>query len=509
MAQILDTKSYWVRTGALPAFPQLDRDVTVDVAVIGGGLTGISTAYLLKSAGVSVALVERDRCAAIDTGHTSAHLTMVSDEFITELVKNFGRDTATAVWDAGRTAIDLIEATAAAEGIGCDFLRVPGFLHTPFAGAGTSRDELREQAALAAQLGFAASYVPDIRPFSFAGVRFENQALFHPRKYLAGLAQVIPGDGSHVFEQSVAEDVTDEPLTVHANGHRISCGYVVLATHTPRAGKSSFLSAALLQSKLAPYSSYVLGGRLRQGQVPHGLYWDTTDPYHYLRVEPRDGYDYALFGGMDHKTGQQPDTAACWTALEQTLRRYLPTLEVTDRWSGQVVETNDGLPFIGETAERQFVATGFAGNGMTLGTLSATMARDAVLGRPNPWRSLFDPQRKSVRAGAWNYLKENKDYAVYLLRDRVATRHATSLRSVRPGQGQVVKLDGERVAVYRDTRGMLQMCSAVCTHMGCDVQFNVAETTWDCPCHGSRFRTDGSVIAGPAESPLAPYGEKA
>jgi len=509
MPQILDTKSYWLRTGALPSFRPLDRNVTVDVAIVGGGLAGISTAYLLKSAGLNVALVERGQCGAIDTGHTSAHLTMVTDEFITDLVKNFGRDTATAVWDAGRVAIDRIEANIAAEGIECQFARVPGFLHTALAGTGASPDGLREQADVAVQLGFAASYVPEIRPFSFAGVRFENQALFHPLQYLGGLLRTIDGDGSHVFEHTAAEDVTDDPLTVHAGGHRISCGYVILATHTPRAGKSGFLSATLLQSKLAPYSTYVLGGRLPQGQVQPGLYWDTTEPYHYLRVEPREGHDYAIFGGADHKTGQQSDTTACWAALDQTLRQYLPAFELTDRWSGQVIETNDGLPFIGETADQQFVATGFSGNGMTFGTISAMMARDAVLGRANPWREVFDPHRKSVRAGAWDYLKENKDYALYMLRDRVPARHATSLRSVRPGHGDVVNLDGTRVAVYRDAQGVVQMCSAICTHMGCEVQFNAGETSWDCPCHGSRFRTDGSIIAGPAESPLAPHGEEA
>jgi glycine/D-amino acid oxidase-like deaminating enzyme/nitrite reductase/ring-hydroxylating ferredoxin subunit len=509
MAQILDTKSYWVRTGALPSFAPLDRDITVDVTVVGAGLTGISTAYLLKLAGVRVALVERGLCAAIDTGHTSAHLTMVTDELLTDLDKDFGRDTATAVWDAGRTAMDLIEVTVAAEGIDCDFLRVPGFLHTALLGTGASADELRAQAELAVQLGFAASYVPDIRPFSRAGARFEQQALFHPRKYLAGLLQTIDGDGSYVFEHTAVEDVTDEPLTVHTRGHRISCGFVVLATHTPREGKSGVLSTALLHSKLASYSTYVLGGRLPQGEVRHGLYWDTTDPYHYLRVEPREGYDYAIFGGADHKTGQQPDTAACWQKLDKTLHQHLPAFELTDRWSGQVIETVDGLPYIGETAKRQFVATGFAGNGMTFGTLAAMMARDTILGRPNPWRDVFDPHRKSVRAGTWDYLKENKDYALYMVRDRVTTKHATSLRSVRPGHGRVVNLDGDRVAVYRDAQGVVQMCSAICTHMGCEVQFNAAETTWDCPCHGSRFRTDGSIIAGPAETRLAPHGEKA
>jgi glycine/D-amino acid oxidase-like deaminating enzyme/nitrite reductase/ring-hydroxylating ferredoxin subunit len=508
MAQILDTKSYWVRTAALPTFGAIDRDVSVDVAIVGGGLVGITTAYLLKMAGLTVALLERDTCAASDTGHTTAHLTLVTDELITDLVKNFGPDTAAAVWHAGRVAIDAIEAHVAMEDIDCGFRRVPGFLHQAWTGAGLSKSELQEQARVATDLNFAATYVSTVAPLNLAGVEYPQQALFHPRKYLAGLLRAVDGDGSFVFEDSPAEDVTADPLAVKARGHAVSCGYVVLATHTPRIGKASVLGATLLQSKLAPYTTYAIGGRLPSGRVPYGLYWDTTDPYHYLRVEPHDTGDYAVFGGADHKTGQETATENCWTTIETTLRRVLPEFELTDRWSGQVIETNDGLPYIGENAERQFVATGFAGNGMTFGTIAALMARDAVLARANPWRELFDPGRTSVRGGTWDYLKENKDYAYYMLRDRVFAKHARSVNRVRPGQGKVVYLDDARVAVYRDPRGVLNMVSAACTHMDCEVHFNAAETSWDCPCHGSRFRVDGSVIAGPAERPLAPYREE-
>jgi Rieske Fe-S protein len=275
-------------------------------------------------------------------------------------------------------------------------------------------------------------------------------------------------------------------------------------------GAAGVVGAAILQSKLALYSTYAVGGRLPSGRVPHGLYWDTAEPYHYLRVEadPRDGGDYAIFGGADHKTGQRDDTDACYAQLLETVRKHLPEFELSDRWSGQVVESHDGLPYIGENAPGQFVATGFAGNGMTFGTIAALMARDWVLDRPSPWRELFSPQRTAVRAGIWDYLKENSDYAYYMVRDRLLARHATSLRVVRPGEGKVLNLDGSRVAVYRDQRGVVSMCSALCTHMDCEVHFNAGETTWDCPCHGSRFRTDGSVIAGPAETPLPPHGEQ-
>jgi glycine/D-amino acid oxidase-like deaminating enzyme/nitrite reductase/ring-hydroxylating ferredoxin subunit len=497
----LDTKPYWIRTAALPSFPALDRDLTVDVAVVGGGLTGISTAYFLKNAGLSVALLERGQFAAIDTGHTTAHLTMVTDLTLADLSRGFGRDTARAVWDAGRIAVDRIEGNIRAEHIACDFHRVPGYLHLALTGQGLSKDDLREQATLANELGFAADYEESIAPFGLAGARLEQQALFHPRKYLSGLLQAVQGDECHVYEHTEVDTVTDD-LQVKAGRHTVSCQFVVYATHTPHKGKSHLVSLTLLHSKLAWYTTYALGGRLPAGRVPHALYWDTADPYHYLRVEPRDGFDYFVFGGADHKTGHEPDTHVPYSSLERTLRRVLPDAEITDRWSGQVIETNDGLPYIGELSPRQFIATGFAGNGMTFGTIAALMARDAVLGRDNPWKDLFRPDRTNVKAGAWDYVRENKDYLYYMLRDHVATTHAKSLRGLRPGQGRVVELNGTRVAAARDERGVVLLRSAVCTHMGCEVHWNQAEKTWDCPCHGSRFRTDGQVVSGPAESPL-------
>jgi glycine/D-amino acid oxidase-like deaminating enzyme/nitrite reductase/ring-hydroxylating ferredoxin subunit len=502
----LNTSSYWADTTPTQAFPSLDRDLRVDVAIVGGGITGITAAYLLKSAGVNVAVLERSRCASGDTGYTTAHLTMVTDAPLTSLVKHFGRDTATAVWDAGLIAIDRIEEHVQTEAIDCDFRRVPGFLHEALAGAGLPPSELERQVHAATELGFAASFVRQIAPLGVTGARFDGQGLFHPRKYLDGLLRAIHGDGSHVFEHTAVDDV-NESFTLRAGPHKVSCDYVVLGTHTPRVGKQGMVAATVMQSKLALYSSYAIAGRLPAGRIAPGLYWDTADPYHYLRVESQPGSDFAIFGGADHKTGQIEATAACYDSIERTLRRFAPTFELTHRWSGQVVVSVDGLPFIGETSPGQFVATGFGGNGMTFGTIAGMMARDAVLGRANPWREIFDPGRTSVRAGAWDYVRENTDYLYYLIRDRVASRHPRTLRNLRPGEGRVIDMDGRLVAASRDARGVLTLRSAICTHMGCEVHWNQAEMTWDCPCHGSRFKADGSVISGPADSPLSVEGD--
>jgi Rieske Fe-S protein len=195
--------------------------------------------------------------------------------------------------------------------------------------------------------------------------------------------------------------------------------------------------------------------------------------------------------------------------LEETARRVLPQFEITHRWSGQVIETNDGLPFIGETSKKQFAATGYAGNGMTFGTLAAMMAHDCATGRRNPWRDLFDPSRAKVRGGTWDYIKENADYPYYLIRDRFIGPDAKSLRAVRPGEGNIIEIAGQKVAAYRSEKGTTTLLSPVCTHLGCHVKWNESESTWDCPCHGSRFTPTGKVLSGPAETPLEQIADPA
>jgi Rieske Fe-S protein len=272
-------------------------------------------------------------------------------------------------------------------------------------------------------------------------------------------------------------------------------------------GKSGMLSAGLFQTKLASFSSYVIGAKVRKNALPYASFCDTSLPYYYLRVDPGESSDYVIFGGQDHKTGQDDHPVRCYENLEEVLHQFIPDARVDCRWSGQVIETNDGLPFIGETAEHQFVATGFAGNGMTFGTLAGMMARDAVLGQANAWSRLFAPARKKLRGGTWRYMKENVDYPLYLLKDRLRPK-PHSPHSIGAGEGQVIRLDGRPVACSRDKAGKLTKVSAVCTHLGCLVRWNSAERTWDCPCHGSRFHPDGQVLAGPAEDPLEPVRAK-
>jgi glycine/D-amino acid oxidase-like deaminating enzyme/nitrite reductase/ring-hydroxylating ferredoxin subunit len=514
MATHVDTSSYWTDNTPAPKFSALKEDIAVDVLVVGGGITGITAAYLLKRAGLTVALVERNRCVEGETAYTTAHLTAVTDLPLRELVSTFGKDHAQAVWDAGFAAIELIDRLVWREQIKCQFAWVPGYLFQRARGSDNAQEqqliaELKEEVQLATELGFDAEYCTSIPLFQRPGVRFDNQAKFHPRKYLLALLRLIPGKGSYVFEGTNIHEIEGTPITATTDDeHRIHCANALVATHVPLQGKTNVLSATLMQSKLAPYTSYVIGGWVKKGGVPEAEFWDTGDPYDYLRVDRRHDHDYVIFGGEDHKTGQVVETSECYARLEQRLKQLLPEISITHRWSGQVIETNDGLPYIGEISKGQFIATGFAGNGMTFGTLSAMMFVDHVSGVANPWKDLFDPGRTTLIGGAWDYIKENADYPYYLIRDRFAGIGGKSLRNVERGSGEVIDVDGQPAAVYRGLDSQIHIRSAVCTHMGCYVHWNEAERTWDCPCHGSRFSTNGEVIAGPAEEPLGKIEKK-
>ena len=497
------TLPYWADSASLRSFPKLGRDLTVDVVVIGGGIAGLTTAYLASAAGRSVAVIERDRCAMIDTGHTTAHVTMVTDTRLNELSRKFGTTHAQAVWDAGLAAIAEIDTIIREHDIACDFEWVSGYRHAPSGRADSEQTKaFEEEAQLAAELGFDVEPVGNVPFIGGPGVRFDNQARFHPRKYLAGVSAAIRENGGEIFEHTEADEFRDQPRSVKANGHWIHAGEIVIATHNPLVGVAGMTSATVFQTKLALYTSYAIAGRVGQGTVADALFWDTADPYHYLRLEPHRDYDVVIFGGEDHKTGQVADTNACYRRLEETLTGMLPDIELTHRWSGQVIETPDGLPYIGKMADHQYAATGFSGNGMTFGTLGGMMMSDAIAGRPNPWTDLFDPGRAALRRGLWEYIEENADYPYYMMRDRFAGAEGKSLRAVKRGHGSIIKHDGQKVAAYRAPDGVLTMVSATCTHMACIVGWNDAERTWDCPCHGSRFTPQGAVISGPAEKPL-------
>jgi glycine/D-amino acid oxidase-like deaminating enzyme/nitrite reductase/ring-hydroxylating ferredoxin subunit len=498
-----DTTPYWTTSSTFPQFTRLAEDAETDVVVVGAGITGLTTAYLLVKAGKRVVVLERERCAMTDTGHTSAHLTMVTDTPISELTKRFGRNHAQAVWDAGLAAIATVDQAVREHDIG-GFEWVDGYLHAPLHDDDKAAvDRLQEDASVARELGFDCEFVESVPFVDRPGIRIADQARLQPRAYLAGIAKALVATGGRIYEHSAADEFGEAPRSVKIGPHTVRCEDVVIATHNPLVGLAGMASSTFFQTKLALYTSYVIAGRAPSGAVADALWWDTSDPYYYLRVEPHRDFDVVIFGGEDHKTGQQHDTEACYRRLETGLTALLPRIDLTHRWSGQVIETPDGLPYIGQNADHQYAATGFAGNGLTFGTVAGLIISDAILGRSNPWAELFDPSRKALTRGLWDYLKENVDYPYYMVRDRFAGAEAKSIRAVKRGQGKVIERDGKKVAAYRALDGSVTLCSAICTHMGCSVGWNGAERTWDCPCHGSRFKPTGEVISGPAETPLA------
>ncbi len=493
---------------ALRSLEKSKRKLRFDVVVVGGGATGITTAYTLKKAGKKVCLLERDRIISGDSGSTTAHLTAVTDLRLSDLVSGFGEEAAKLVWDAGKVAIDAIQENISANKIACDFKTVSGYLHESSNSPAGETDKLRGELDVALKLGIEASFHDSVPVARRPGIEFPHQAKFHPVAYLAALAATIPGNGSAVFENAEVTSVEQAPLvtSVHCREISVECDFLIIATGVPITGHSSLVLSSLFQTKVASYSSYVVGASIPKGLYPELCSWDTEDPYHYLRIDTGKGEsDYAIFGGNDHKTGQVVETEECFKNLENKLTTIVPQASIDSRWSGQVIRSHDGLPFIGENADRQFIATGFCGNGYTFGTLSALMARDWILKRRSPWQQLFSPFRKTLHAGGVStYLKENIDFPLYLAKDRLSRYASTG--KLKRGEGMVLIRGAQPTACYRDEEGILHSVSAKCTHLGCIVHFNTSEKTWDCPCHGSRFKTDGTVIAGPAEKRLETVG---
>jgi glycine/D-amino acid oxidase-like deaminating enzyme/nitrite reductase/ring-hydroxylating ferredoxin subunit len=480
--------SYWFRGVERPSFPRLWGDRTADVAIVGGGITGLTAAALLREQGLSVVVVEARRIGDGVTGGTTAHLTAVTDCRFNELLSTFGEDGARRVWATGMAAIDRIETWVKEKSIACDFARIPGALYAAKEG---HVSWLERQMQAARKIGVPFDDV-DTLPLPFPvprAMRFDGQARFHPLKYLYGLAGLVDGHNNRVFEESrVLHIQPGDPCHITTEDGRVTARHVFVATHSPIGLVTS------VHTRMEAMRSYAIAVRL-DGPAPEGLYWDSEDPYNYIR--PQDGL--WLIGGRDHKTGHGSDLASRWDQLEAWARDRAKVVEVVDRWSDQVYESTDGLPFIGPmpAARNVYMATGYAGNGMTFGTAAGMMFADHVLGRKNPWSDLYDVGRVHPIAEAPRFLKENIESAVEFVMGRLSPGDARSLEAVPQGEGRLVRVDGKKVAAYRDEDGELHLMSPVCTHAGCHVAWNDAEKTWDCPCHGGRYSAMGEVLDGP------------
>lgn len=502
------TRSVWMATADMPSFPSLDGDARAAVCVVGAGMAGMITAYLMVRAGRDVIVIDDGPVGGGETSRTTAHITAALDDGYSDIARVHGEEGARAAAASHMAAINRLESIAAVEDIDCDFERVDGYL---FAGPGESRKDLATELEAARRAGLTDLEILSRAPLesfdSGPALRFPRQAQFHPLKFIAGLAQAITRDGARIYCGTHASSIVDgAPVLVRtSHGHVISADAVVVATNTP------VNDWIILHTKQASYRTFVIGARVPQDSIPPGLYWDTGWPYHYVRVYrggAGDGADLLIVGGEDHKTGQKDDADARFAALERWTHERFPMADrVEYRWSGQVIEPVDYMGFIGKNPgpdEHIFIATGDSGNGMTHGAIAGMLLTDLLLRRKNPWAFLYDPSRISLRTLP-EFAKENFNVAAQY-RDWVTGGDGGDYEHIAPGQGAVLRKGATKVAVYRDEHGNIHEHSAVCTHLYCIVAWNSTERTFDCPCHGSRFDPYGRVVNGPAITDLRPAG---
>jgi len=501
-----ETTSVWMETAAKPVFSSLTHDDRADVCIVGAGIAGLTTAYLLGKAGKSVIVLEDGSIGSGETQRTTAHLATALDDRYFELARLHGEDGARLAAESHAAAIDTIERIVHDERIDCAFERVDGFL---FNAAGDSADLLRRELTAAHAAGLTDTQIVERAPLpSFdtgLALRFPRQAQFHPLQYLAGLAERVTRQGGRIFTGTHAATLEGGPAAhvVTRSDHTIACKAIVVATHTPVNDR------LVVHTKQAAYRTYVIGIAVPAGTVPTALYWDTGDPYHYVRVAaggPAAPDDLLIVGGEDHKTGQADDADERYTRLEQWTRKRFPDAgAVRFRWSGQVMEPVDGLAFIGRNPMDQdnvYIVTGDSGNGMTHGTIAGLLLTDLITGRASRWENLYSPSRVSLSATG-EFAKEAANMAAQYV-DWVTAGDVKQAELVPRGAGAIVRHGLAKVAVYREPQGTLYECSAVCPHLGAIVTWNPAEKTWDCPAHGSRFNCRGHVLNGPANTNLEP-----
>ena len=497
--------SIWMATADVSPRPTLSEDMTADVCVVGAGIAGLTTAYLLTDEGRSVIVLDDGAIAGGETSRTTAHLVNALDDRYFEIERLHGEKGARLAAESHTAAIDRIEAIVTREKIGCDFERLDGYLFVP---PGDSTDVLAKELEAVHRTGL--ENVECIARAPLEGfntgpcLRFPRQAQFHPLKYLNALARATEAKGGRIFNKTHVEEFKDgSPAQVKTGmSPVVSASAIVVATNTP------VNDLVAIHTKQAAYRTYVIGLRIPNGSVTKALYWDTPDPYHYVRLQEVSGYEVLIVGGEDHKTGQADDAAERFARLEAWARERFPAAGAMEfHWSGQIIEPIDGLAFIGRNPgdKNIYVATGDSGNGMTHGTIAGILLTDLILGRENEWETLYDPSRISLRA-APEFARENLNVLVQYS-DYATPGDLDQVREIPAGTGALVRQELKKLAVYRDSHGSLHKRSAICPHLGCIVAWNNAEKTWDCPCHGSRFDPYGKVLNGPANTDLQPAGD--
>jgi glycine/D-amino acid oxidase-like deaminating enzyme/nitrite reductase/ring-hydroxylating ferredoxin subunit len=490
--------SLWVDTTPDTDYPPLGPGRHFDVAVLGGGMAGLTTAYLLERQGASVAVIEAGRVAAGVTAYTTAKVSALQGTIYSTIEGKFGAEGARTYAAASQLAKEWMRGRVDELGIDCDWRAKPAYTYAEDA---SDVAKVEREVEAAGRAGLAATYTTETDlPWPVeAAVRVDDQAEFHPRKYLLALAAAL----DNVFEQTRATAVSaGSPNRVLTTRGELTADDVVVATHFP------FLDRAGFFARMHPERSYGLGIYLKRGATPpQGMYLSTESPVHTIRSHPTADGEMLIAGGESHKTGQGGDTAERVQRLEAWARARFDVRSIEYRWSTQDNMPVDSLPYIGRMLPFQrgiWVATGFMKWGLTSGTAAGLLLADLIAGRPNDWADLFDATRIKPVASAAEFVKENANVGKHFVGDHLSSPDARSLDEVPRGEGRLVRRGAKKVAAYRDDDDALHVVSAICTHLGCQVKWNSAERSWDCPCHGSRFGTDGTVLQGPAVADLPP-----
>jgi glycine/D-amino acid oxidase-like deaminating enzyme/nitrite reductase/ring-hydroxylating ferredoxin subunit len=481
--------------GTVKEIPQVfDPAPVYDALIIGGGITGMTAALLLQNAGKKVVIAEAHTTGFGTTGGTSAHINTFADTTYKEAESAFGKEGAQLFADAVNEGFGLIKANVSTYRIDCDYETKTGYVYAE------DEDQAKQLADIyegAKSVGVPVSYVEQApTPVAFVkALRFDSQAQFHPLKYLQGLQRAYLAAGGIILENTLIEKLRmeNDMHVAESAANLIRAKKVIYATHMPP-------NINVFNFRCAPYRSYVMAVKLKNGKYPDALIYDMQEPYHYVRAHLIDGQELLIVGGLDHKTAHE-DPEKAFADLEKYIRKYYNVSSIKYQWSSQYYIPVDGLPYVGQlpfAAEGIFCATGYNGNGMMLGSISGKILSDLAGGKANQYAGLFSPSRIKPVDGFMEFVKENADVAYHLVADRFNIHQTDSLKRMQPGTGKVVEVGGKKIAVYRDDQGEIFALSPVCTHAGCIVNWNGAEKSWDCPCHGARYDINGQVLTGPA-----------
>jgi len=478
------------------------KEQVYDVLIVGGGITGITTALLLQQAGMKCVLAEAQNIGFGTTGGTTAHLNTFMDTPYHSIASNFGAANAQLVANGAKEAIAFIKQQVQKYGIE-DFSERPAYIFSANEDEDKALNKLMTSANdVAVHMAYTDELPVDL-PHNNVVIT-EVQAQFHPGKYLYALAESYERAGGILLQHCKVSNVShkdDVSFQATTNLGSVIAKHIVYATHIPP-------GVNLLHFRCAPYRSYAIACTLKNGDYPDALIYDMQDPYHYYRSQEVNGKMYLIAGGEDHKTGHEENTGACFLRLESYVRKYFDVDEVAYHWSSQYFEPTDGLPYIGRlpgSDEHRYVATGYGGNGMIYGTLSAIILTDIITQGKSIYQQLFDPNRVKPIAGFSNFVKEGADVVKHLAGSIFSAEKLPSLLDLAPGEARIVTYEGHRLAVYKDEQHRLHMVSPACTHIKCSVAWNNAEKTWDCPCHGSRFSFNGEMWTGPASENLEQF----